>query len=226
MKIFFKFVSRGMKIIPWLTVWTAERAFYIFPKFLRYLVNNYTSGRIQACVVGGELPFIPDLKGGDAILFYPLPQCVRYEIQDYPEITPIPLFDGKILAMIIPKEQRSHEYHAYGYDEEGKRFGSGTMSSHSMEGVTKIRKGVRIDQNRILWDVKSRPYLTSFLMIHTKGKPHAAGYSQTQHWNYPDTTYLPHLVIPPDGTPLNQADVSVMALVINTDAWVSEILVQ
>ena len=223
--LFFDFVSWGMQRIPWWTVWAAERVFYLFPRVLRSLVDKYTAERILACVVGGELPIIPNLNGGDAILFYPLKQCVRYELAAYPEIEATPLFAGHILGMLIPTEKRLAQYHLVGYDAAGQSYEAGLLKSHSQAGVTKVRPGVRVQQNKIAWDVHSRAYLTSFLMVHTMGTPHAAGYSQKRSWQYPATKYLPHVVIPPDGTALTQANVSVMVMIVDKDAWVPEILV-
>lgn len=223
--LFFVFVSWGLKNIPWLTVWTAERVFYIFPGFMRSLVEKYTSNRILACVVGGNIPFLPDINGGDVLLFYPLSQCVGYEVLEYPDISPVPLFEGKILGMIIPKDQRLPQYHLCGYDKQGNCFPAGILISHSTQGATQIRNGINMSKNEISWDVNTSTYMTSFLIIHSRDKPHAAGYSQTRHWYYPDTIYLPHIVIPPDGTPLSQEGISVMIMVVNKDGWVPEILI-
>ena len=210
--------------IPFITVWTAEKAFFLAPKILRSWVDRYSSERILACVVGGEMPMLPRLGGGDAILFYPLPQCVRYELLELPELEVNEIFDGHILAFVIAADQRLGRYHLCGYDEDGKCYDAGLLSSRGHDSQTQIVKGLEVSENRIQWEVQSKRYLTSFIMIHSNGKPHAAGYSQRTFWEYPDTTYLPHVVIPPDGKSLQDAETSVMVLIIDQDAWVPEML--
>lgn len=214
-----------MRTIPWLTVWSAEQLFFVAPKFFRFLVDRYTAGRILACVVGGSIPMLPRLEGGDAILYYPLPQCVRYELLEYPELAPVSLFDGRILAMLVPEDRRCERYHLCGYDARGKCYDAGTLTSHAAEGNTRMREGVVVNGDRITWDASTRNYLTSFLMVHAGERPVAAGYSQRKRWRYPDTTYLPHVVLPPDGTSLDDESVSVFVMIVDQDAWVSEILI-
>jgi hypothetical protein len=224
-KGFSRFVSWGMGRIPRLTVWSAENAFLIAPKVLRGWVDRYTSERILACVVGGELPFIPGLNGGDALLFYPLPQCERYELIELPHLKSIPLFGGAVLAIVIPKDERLGQYHLCGYDSEGHCFDAGLLFSRGVETSTQVREGIRVVDGKISWDVESRRYLTSFLMMHSDGSPHAAGYSRRKSWDYPSTRYLPHVVIEADGTSLESEGLSAMLLVVDTDAWVPEILI-
>lgn len=198
-------------------------AFLLAPKLLRRWVDRYTSERILACVVAGELPFLPGLKGGDALLFYPLPQCEHYEILEIPELKAQPLFGGKILAIIIPAAKRLEQYHLCGYDNVGKCYDAGILFSHGTQKSTKINTGIRPQKGRIVWEVASPRYLTSFLMLHSEGQVHAAGYSRRGYWDYPNTRYLPHVVIEPDGIPLDSRGLSAMLLVVDSDAWVPEI---
>lgn len=223
-KVFSNFVSWGMGKIPYITVWTAEKAFFIAPSMLRSWVTRYTSERILACVVAGEMPMLPGLDGGDAILFYPLSQCHRYEVLELPELEPVEIFEGHILAFVISAKQRLGQYHLCGYDQEGNCYDAGLLFSRGEYSKTKITRGITLSEGRIQWDVRSKNYLTSFIMIHTNGKPHAAGYSQRSDWEYPDTTYLPHVVIPPDGKSITDANTSAMVLIVDKDAWVPEIL--
>jgi len=222
---FSRFVSWGMGHIPRLTVWSAENAFLIAPKMLRRWVDRYTSERILACVVGGELPFIPGLDGGDAILFYPLPQCVRYELLELPHLEAVSLFEGAVLAIVIPAKQRLGKYHLFGYDSEGNCYDAGFLSSRGGESSTKMRKGIQVERGMIRWETDSPRYLTSFLMLHSQGHPHAAGYSRRKSCAYPNTRYLPHVVLTPDEIPLDSEGLSAMLLVVETNAWVPEILV-
>ena len=60
-------------------------------------------------------------------------------------------------------------------------------------------------------------------MLHSEGQVHAAGYSRRGYWDYPNTRYLPHVVIEPDGIPLDSRGLSAMLLVVDSDAWVPEI---
>ncbi len=200
-------------------------AFLLAPKLLRQWVDRYTSERILACVVAGELPFLPELKGGDALLFYPLPQCERYEVVEIPELVDQPLFGGKILAIIIPPDIRLEQYHLCGYDAEGQCYDAGLLFSHGAQERTQIREGIRKKDGKIVWDVTSPHYLTSFLMLHSESQAHAAGYSRRRWWDYPNTRYLPHVVIEPDGIPLDTEGLSAMLLVVDSDAWVPEIQV-
>ena len=211
--------------IPRLTVWSAENAFFVAPKMLRGWVDRYSSERILACVVGGELPFIPGLKGGDALLFYPLPQCERYVVLELPQLESTPLFGGAVLAVVVPKSKRLEQYHLCGYDKEGNCFDAGLLFSRGAQESTQVREGIGVEGGRISWDVDSRGYLTSFLMLHSDNKAHAAGYSRRKSWDYPSTRFLPHVVIEPDGTSLESEGLSAMVLVVDTDAWVPEILV-
>lgn len=227
-KYFSLFVKWGMANIPFITVWVAEKCFFIAPGILRSWVKRYTNEEILACVLGGTIPMI-GLEDGDAILFYPLPDCVRYELKGFPELKPKEIFDGHILAFLVPNDKRRDTYDVVGYDKNGKEYALKGLHSHSKESGTKITKGgVHIDNaNKIWWKIKTKKYLTSFIMIHTSGKPHAAGYSQRPYWkNYPETTYLPHVVIPPDATPLGEKGVSIILMIVENDAWVPEILVR
>lgn len=226
-RAFSRFVSWGMRTIPRTTVWSAEKAFYLSPRTLRSWVVRYTSERILACVVGGDLSFVSDGLHGDAIMFYPLAHCVRYALQEHPELKPMPLFAGHILTFIVPPGKQLKQYHLYGYAEDGTRYDGGILKSHSDNEMTRVSKDyIEISKRGIQWRVQSKRYLTSFVMLHSNGKPHAAGYSRRTSWRYPDTKYLPHVVIPPDGTTLHQRQVSVMILIVNKDAWVPEILIR
>ncbi len=62
-------------------------------------------------------------------------------------------------------------------------------------------------------------------MIHSKMQVHAAGYSRRKLWAYPDTRYLPHVVVAPDRKGLVEDDIEIMLLVVDSDAWVPEIQV-
>lgn len=219
-----RFVSWGMGRIPYITVWTAEKAFFIAPTILRKWVDRYTSERILACVVGGSLPMLPNFPGGDIILFYPLKQCIRYQVLELPQIKPLELFDGHILAFTIPTNQRLKQYHVCGYDLAGTCFDAGLLYSNSAHANTKFVDGIDVLNNKIKWTTRSKNYLTSFIMVHSDGKPHAAGYSQRSYWNYPTTDFLPHVVIPPDGKNLLSKNISIMILIVDKDAWVPEII--
>lgn len=221
---FSRFVSWGMGHIPRLTVWSAENAFLIAPKMLRGWVERYTSERILACVVGGKLPFLPSMDGGDAILFYPLPQCERYELRELPHLDTVSLFKGAVLAFVIPAKQRLGQYHLCGYDSEGICYYAGKLFSRGDEASTRVREGIELKGKWIKWSVDSRRYLTSFLMLHSGDHPHAAGYSRRRRWDYPNTRYLPHVVISPDGAALESPGLNMMLLVVDADAWVPEIL--
>lgn len=225
--LFSRVVSWGMMTVPKLTVWAAEEAFYVAPKTLRQWVNRYTSEHLLACVVGGDVPFIPDLAGGDAVLFYPLPQCVRYELEEYPSVAPVALFQGTMLALIVPQNKRHKRYHLYGYDELGNRYDGGSLVSHAVQQPTRVadqRPQVKADW--IQWKPTSKNYLTSFVLVYDVNKVlHAAGYSRRCFWNYPQTKYLPHVVLPPDGYALDGAGAAVMVLIVDTDAWVPTILI-
>lgn len=215
----------GMRVLPYFSLWVAERLFTIAPAFCRKVDQRYTSDKILACVVGGDLPMFPQLNGGDAILFYPLPSCVRYEVLEYPDLEPTPMFGGKILAFIIPPEKRLQRYHVCGYDNQGRCYDAGRLFSHSDQRGTQVRREVSVVSGRIEWKIDTSRYLTGFVMVHSSGQPHAAGYSQNPFWRYPNTERLLHVVIPPDGTSLDQQGVSLMVMNVDTDAWVPEIQV-
>jgi hypothetical protein len=218
--IFDKFVDLGMDIRPAVTVWLAEVAFKIAPDQMRGVVNRLGQRRLFACVVGGELPMIPQLQGGDAVLFYPLAHCERYVLLEHPELTPTPLFEGKILAIIIPPEKRQSRYQVCGYDAAGKCYPTGPLSSHGKDRATQISAGVRVQGKRISWPVQSKRYLVSFIMLHSGPHAHAAVYSQKKYWDFPQTKTLPLVVVPPDGTELGAQGTRLFTMVVERDAWV------
>lgn len=222
--LFGRAVGWGMRVIPRTTVWAAELAFFIAPRLLRRWVDRYTSERILACVVSGKLPVIPHLNGGDAILFYPLPQCVRYELEGCQDLGPEPLFGGAIYVFIVPRSRRADHYRLSGVGKRGERYDAGRLGSRWKIASTAVGSGISLADERISWPVRSTRYLTSFVLIHHDGAPKAAGYSRRAHWPYPSITYLPHVVIPPDGTPLDPSQDGVLIMIVDTDGWVPEVL--
>lgn len=222
--LFSKAVSLGMSIIPRTTVWAAELAFFIAPKLLRHWVERYTSERILACVVSGKLPLLPHLNGGDAVLFYPLPQCTRYELEGYRELEPQSLFGGAIYAFVIPPLRRADHYRLSGVGKDGKRYDAGRLRSRGQSASTLMGSGVSFANGRIRWPVRSRRYLTSFVLIYHGDKAKAAGYSRRRRWPYPSTAYLPHVVIPPQTAALDASQDGLLIMIVDTDAWVPHVL--
>lgn len=224
-EIFRQLITWGLGYWSYTTVWITEKSLWFAPNKMRQIVDRYATERIFACVISGKLPIFPQLNGGDAILFYPLSRCERYEILEAPELEPTPLFEGKILGIFIPPEKRQKRYHLCGYDNEGNCYDAGRLSSRGELQSTQVLPGLKILNNRLKWKTYSLKYLASFIMVHTNGKPHAAVYSQRPRWKYPKTKYLPHVVIPPDGTNLNNPDLKIMVMIVDKDAWVSKILI-
>jgi len=190
-RLFSGFVSWGMMAIPRTTVASAELAFFLAPWLLRRWVERYTAERILACVVSGELPLVPGLDGGDAILFYPLPHCERYELEGFPDLDPQPLMGGAISAYVVPPERRARRY--------------------------------RLAGGRLRWPVRSKRYLTSFVLVYDAQGPKAAGYSRRRGWRFPSTTFLPHVVIHPRGRALEPRHDDVLVMIVDTDAWVPDV---
>jgi|GEM_PF-5514001 len=223
---FSRAVAWGIKACPRLTVWLAEEAFYLAPRTLRRWVDRYASERILACVVGGELPFLPELNGGDAVLFYPLPQCERYELEGHTNAAFVPLFGGAIQAAVVPQGKRQGRYQVLGYDSTGTRYDSGWLRSHTPKRPTQVtNRRLRVGPNAIRWTPHTPRYLTSFvIVIDAQGVPHAAGYRRRGFWAFPSVKYLAHVVLSPDGFALDQQGAAVMVMVVETDAWVPEIL--
>jgi len=223
---FSRVVAWGIKTCPRLTVWSAEEAFYLAPRTLRRWVDRYASERILACVVGGELSFLPELDGGDAVLFYPLPQCERYELEGHPNAAFVSLFGGAIHAAVVPQEKRQARYQVLGYDSADTRYDSGWLRSHTPERPTQItNRRLWVGPNAIRWAPHTSRYLTSFvLVLDAQGVPHAAGYSRRGFWPFPSVKRLAHVVLNPDGFSLDQQGAAVMVMVVETDAWVPEIL--
>lgn len=225
LKAFDSLGTLAMRFRPVLTVWTADKLFLFAPKAMRKIVERFASQRILACVAGGELPILPHLNGGDAIFFYPLPQCTRYEVLEHPHLQPEKHFGGKIYVFIIPPELRRPSYTVCGYDQAEHCFSSGQLHSHGADSPTQIVMGsVKKRGSRLRWPLKTRRYLASFIMVHTNYQPHAAVYTRSPTWRYPHTKRLPHIVIPPDGTDLDQAGVGLFIMVVEADAWVPTIL--
>lgn len=226
LKTFDFLATLAMRVRPVFTVWAGEKAFLVAPERMRKVVERFASQRILACVVGGELPMLPDLNGGDAVLFYPLPQCDRYELLEHPELTPKAHFGGQILVFTIPPEKRRQSYNICAYDAPGTCYSSGSLASHGDKGGTKLSKaGIETGPRGIRWRTPARRYLASFVMVHTNFAPHAAVYSHRGSWPYPQTRHLPHVVIPPDEVDLTKKDLGIFVMIVEYDAWVPEILV-
>lgn len=221
--LFSKFVSWGMMAIPRTTVASAELAFFLAPWLLRRWVERYTAERILACVVSGELPLVPGLDGGDAILFYPLPHCVRYALEGFPDFVPQPLMGGAILAYVVPPERRARRYRLTGFDRAGGRYDAGLLGSRGHRARTRVSDGVSVAGGRLRWPVRSKRYLTSFVLVYDEQGPKAAGYSRRRGWRFPATTFLPHVVIPPRGRALDPHRDHVLVMIVDTDAWVPDV---